>query len=438
MCGAEWDMFEPYIQTSKPVQEPILSTTIRKTVILGAGIAGVTAAEALRKADPSGEIVLINSEPDSPYHRMNLTRYLAGEITGDDLDLHPTQWYVDQMIDLRCGVQVDAIDLERKAVLTGGERISFDTLILAGGAKPFVPPIPGTQQKNVTVLRTRQDANTILRICAAISENGDTPRVICIGGGILGLETAGALACRSAHVTVLENMTWLLPRQLNPAAARVFQGHIKRLGIDVITSARTQEIISTDQNAAGVILEGAAAPLPADLVVISAGVRSNIQLARDAGILVNNGVVVDECMQTSHPDVFAAGDIAEYQGRLYGLWAPAMAQGTVAGSNAANQPTTFRAVPPATILKVLGIDLFSIGAVNDPDAMLVDQESDRTYIGFLFKNGRMTAAILLGDARLASRVKKAIEEQYRFDDLLAETGSVADIVQALNQSQLTS
>jgi nitrite reductase (NADH) large subunit len=431
MCGADRALFDPYTETESPEAVPEPQGAARRYVIMGAGIAGGSAAEAVRKADPDGEILLTCSEPGLPYYRMNLTRYLAGEITGSELDLHPKRWFEDQRIQLRSGLMITEIDLSGKALLAGDERIPYDRLILTCGSSPFVPPFPGTDLKQVTTLRTRADADRILATCAGRAAQRKTPRVVCIGGGILGLETAGALTCRGAQVTVLDNQDWLLSRQLNCPASVLFEQYLKGLGIQVMTKARTSRIVEIAEGLSGVILEGASEAIPADLVIISAGVRPNSQLVRKAGLEVKNGVLVDESMRASQPDVFAAGDLAEFQGVLYGQWAPAQAQGVIAGSNAAGGQSTFLSLPPAATLKVLGINLFSIGAVNDPAARLIDEACRQSYTGFLFRDGIMTGAILLGDAGLARPVKKAVEERLDFSLLLAKNCGCTEIKQAL-------
>ncbi len=240
------------------------------------------------------------------------------------------------------------------------------------------------------------------------------------------MEAAGALARQQAAVIVLENQLWLLSRQLNRPGGRILQGYLSGLGIVVATQVRTTAI-----SAEGVVSLDGAELLPADLVVISAGVRSNTGLARQAGLQVNQGVVVDEYMQTSHPDVFAAGDIAEFGGMVYGLWAPAQLQGTVAGTRAAGGDAHFNGAPRSTTLKVLGIDLFSIGPVNEPAAHLIDEEGAGCYTAFFFTNGKMSAAILLGDAGLALKVKKAVEEHVDFTALLADHPTAAQIKASL-------
>jgi nitrite reductase (NADH) large subunit len=425
MCGAAREEFAPYVEEVTQA-----AATNRRYVVIGAGVAGVSAAEALRKTDPAGEICLISDEPGLPYYRMNLTRYLAGELRADQLALHPETWYAEQWIDLAWG-RVMEIDLAGKTLLVEEKNAHrrtqpFDRLILAGGAHPFVPPIPGADLPGVTTLRTQVDAERILAACRAKTDAGERPRVVCIGGGILGLEAAGALACQGARVTVLENQPWLLARQLNPAGGAVLAEYLQKLDIHVIAQAKTRQILAGTDAGCSVALEDGQA-LAADVVVISAGVRSNLDLARRAGLQVNLGVVVDDGMRTSHADVYAAGDIAEFRGMLYGLWAPAQLQGAAAGKNAAGVEAVFSGPTPATTLKVLGIDLFSIGAVNDPAAQVIEEKAPGKYCAFFFKGGCLTGAILLGDARLAAKVKKAVDEKVDFSAVLEDGGGVEEV-----------
>ena len=423
VCGAMGDLFEPYEETA-PAAAPVGGTL--RVVIAGAGIAGVSAAEALRKAAPAAEITLVSNEPDFPYYRLNLTRYLAGEVSLEQLALHPQGWYEEHGIRLVRETEVCELDAAKKEmVLSGGQRLAYDRLLLAGGANPFMPPFAGVERRNVTTLRTRRDADRLLE--AGLRAG----RCVCIGGGLLGLETAGALARRGVEVTVLEDQGWLLPRQLNETGARLFLQHVQSAGIQVRTQARTRQIAG-DGSASGVELDDGT-QLPAGLVVISTGVRSNVQLARAAGLQVQRGIVVDDALRTSHPDIFAAGDIAEHQGVLYGIWAPSQLQGGVAGLNLAGQAAGFSALPGSHTLKVLGYDLFSIGQVAPAGAQdqALQAELEGGYACFIFHEQALAGAILLGDTSLSPRVKKAVEERLDCSALLRLQASAQDVIEYL-------
>lgn len=423
VCGAPADRFEPLAEAA---ERPAESGQAAKAVIVGGGIAGVAAAESLRAACPEAAITLVSREPELPYYRLNLTRYLAGEIGADDLPIHPKAWYEGRNVRLLLGAEVTAVRLEEQTVeIADGEPLPFEKLLLAAGAHPFVPPFPGANREGVTTLRTVQDADRILE-----AARGGT-RCVCIGGGLLGLEAAGALARRGADVTLLEGHGWLLPRQLTEAAGRILADHVARTGIKLRNKARTQEILG-DRRVGGVRLDDETV-IPADLVIIATGVRSNSYLARQAGLEVSQGVVVNDTLETSHPDVFAAGDLAEHRGVLYGIWGPAQYQGSIAGMNMGGVTTEFGGIPRSHTLKVLGLDLFSIGHVTAEDGSFeaIEQEIHGRYFRFVFRDTRLVGAILLGDTKLTARVKEAVESGEDFSARLQKRPNARQLVDGL-------
>ncbi len=423
ICGATADRFEPYTETPTIVES---GREKQKVVIIGAGIAGVSAAESLRKTSPDTEIILLSKETHLPYYRLNLTRYLAGEVGEDQLPLHPPEWYDQQRINLELGTELNAIELEnKKLILSGGTGLDYDTLILAAGSHPYVPPIPGVNKENVSVLRTKNDADRILENCRA---NG---HCVCIGGGLLGLEAVGALARRGTDVTILEGHGWLLPRQLNKEAGERMETHAASLGIKLRKNARAREIVG-DERGRSVLLDDGTV-IPAESVIIATGVRSNSYLARLAGLEVQHGIVVDDRLRTSHPDVFAAGDIAEHRGVSYGTWGPSQFQGTIAGLNAGGSVAEFVGIPRTNMLKVLGYDLFSIGRILAEDASYetVESEIGGNYFYFVFRDNYMVGAILLGDTALSSEVKTVIENRRDCSEILKKRPGAADIVSYL-------
>ena len=296
VCGAPADQFEVY-----HAEAPAAAATEGNTqtyVIVGAGIAGLSAVEAISKSSANAKIVVLSKEDELPYYRLNLTRYLAGEIQAEHLPLHPESWYNEQGIDLRLGVELCSVDREQKTVtLRDGDTLNYDKLILAMGSHPFVPPIPGANRENVTVLRTKQDADHIL------AQAGPEARIVVLGGGLLGLEAAGALVDKAASVTVLEGFGWLLPRQLTQNAAQPVENHVRGLGIQLRLGARVKELVG-DERVHGVLLDDDEL-IPADLVILSTGVRPNSYVARLVELEVHGGIVVNNHMQTSDPDIYA-------------------------------------------------------------------------------------------------------------------------------------
>lgn len=407
VCSAGRDMFEAV------AEQPGFSSQadFEKILILGAGIAGLTAAEEVRNALPQADIKLISKEPGHPYYRLNLTRLLAGEISAAELPLQTDSWFAERMIDL---VEGDAlrIDREQKQVtLRDGRNYSYDRLILANGAHPFVPPIPGATRDGVCTLRTLEDAQQILTRLPGVNH------CVCIGGGLLGLETAAALAKHGIKVTVLEGHGWLMPRQLPQAAGELLQQHLERMGIEVVCGAAIKELAGDENLRAVQLADGR--ELQTELVVISAGVRPNSCLARQAELKVKNGLLVDDRMVTSDPDIFAAGDIAEHNGRLYGIWPASYAQGTVAGINASGGEAEFPGLSMATRIKVVDVDLFSIGQLTPTDASyrLLEKTDGNNYSAILCRDNHLVGAALFGDTTMAGMLKDAVENEVQLPEL---------------------
>jgi nitrite reductase (NADH) large subunit len=420
VCGAARDRFEAAAGRDEPAVEGGEALHI---VVVGGGIAGVSAVESITQVSPSARVTLLTRESRLPYYRLNLTRLLAGEVDEDSLPVHPESWYSERNIEIRTGAEVAGMSPEEKEVtLRDGDAIEYDRLILATGAHPFIPPIPGAEREGVTSLRTVEDALEVLAACK------EGARCVCIGGGILGIETAGALARRGADVTLLEGHGWLMPRQLNRRAGEIFQSHVEGLGIHLRTESRTESIVG-DERAAGVSLSDGGS-LPAELVVIATGVRPNSHLARRAGLEVHHGVVVGNRLAASLPNIFAAGDVAEHRGTLYGTWSPAQYQGSIAGLNAVGREAEFGGIPRSNTLKVLGLDLWSIGQFEPDDGSyrVFEYEPDGRYFRFVFRDGVLVGSILLGDTTISSGVKKKIEEGVDCSGLLNSHPTGSDIV----------
>ena len=425
VCGVGPDQFEPYTQDASPDSQALQNLSI---VILGAGIAGVSAAESIRGAAPAARVTLVSNEPGLPYFRLNLTRYLAGEIASNELYIHPEQWYRDNNIELRASAELTGFDPKKKQLtLNQKELLTYDRLILAMGTHAFIPPIPGADLENVTPLRTLQDADFILgKIRPGL-------RCVIIGGGVLGLEAAGSLAKRDVNVTVLEGFSWLMSQQLNRAGGDFLTDHVKKLGISIRTDARIASIDGAEQ-VNGVVLENGE-HLQADLVIISAGVRPNSLMPLQAGLSVNRGVIVDDYLRTKNEDIFAAGDLSEHRGVCYGLWTPAQLQGKIAGLNAVGGQMEFSGIPRSNGLKVLNFDLFSIGKVNPDDADYITFENGENghYRYFVFRDEQLVGAVLMGDTSLAASVKRLIETKTSCATVLngnPDTGKITAFIKA--------
>jgi nitrite reductase (NADH) large subunit len=426
VCGAPNDCFEPTSEADETITDTDKADRI---LVVGGGIAGLAAVEAIRAHSNAAEITLISREPTLPYYRLNLTRYLAGDITEDELAIKPLDWFEDNRVQLMLAAEVSKLKLDQKVTqLHDGQDISFDRLILTVGAHPFMPPFPGSYRQGVTNLRNLSDANSILQS----DLNGK--KCTCIGGGLLGLEAASALVKRGADVTLLEGHGWLLPRQLNQRAGQVLAGHVADSGINLRTKTRTKEIVG-DERVRGILLEDESL-IDADLVLVATGIRSNSYLGRMAGLDVNQGIVVDNQLRASHPDVFAAGDVAEHRGFIYGTWGPAQYQGNIAGMNTINANVEFGGIPRSNALKVLRVELFSAGQIEPTDGTYetIDKEDDGHFFRFVFRDSHLVGSILLGDAKLATQAKKAIETKRDFSGLLAKHPAADDVMSFLNDT----
>ncbi len=372
-------------------------------LIVGAGIAGLAAAAAARKTAPGCRITLFNAEQGAPYQRLNLTRYLAGAVAKASLPVHPAEWYAEQRIEL-VGGRVASLDVAAKRlVLADGAALSWDRLVLATGANANRPLIPGSELPGVQVCRTLADADAILSRAVAGT------RVVVVGGGVLGLEKAGALAGRGCQVQVLELAPSLMSRQLDAGGGACLARHLARVGIEVLTGVGVVRLTGTGRVEGVELRDGRV--LPAGLVLLAAGIRAETSLAAAAGLACGKlAIRVDDALRTSAADVWAAGDCCEHAERAYGLWSVSQHQGTVAGTNAAGGSAAFTGQKPTVRLKVLAADVVGIGPVAPApdDRVLLDERPD-VYRRLLVRQGRLAGAILVGDGFGAEALGSAVE-----------------------------
>ena len=394
---------------------------MRRYVIVGNGVAGITAAQTIVRADPSAEVHIFGAEPYPYYRRPRLWEFIAGEIEQDALYFRPPEWYAERGILLHLGVRVTLLDLAaHRLTLEGHGRrpaparsVEYDRLLLATGGRPFVPPFEGTDREGVFTLRTLDDA------LAMKTYARDVRSAAVIGGGLLGLETARALRTAGLETTVIEFAPYLLPRQLDAEGAQVLQALLEAQDLHILTDAATEAILGHER-ATGVRLK--ARPeysrrdrrvVDGELVLVSTGIRSRVELAREAGLEVNRGVVVDEQLRTSGADVYAAGDAAEFEGRVYGIIPAATEQAQVAAANmVAGGSATYSGTTPANTLKIVGIDLTCLGdATAKGDEFVILREVDAAagvYRRLTLRDGKIVGAILLGDTQSVRPVKQLI------------------------------
>lgn len=374
-----------------------------RAVIVGNGLAGTMAAKSLRELDPSVEIEIFAEERHPYYPRPNLIEFIAGNLAQEKLFAFPEHWEERQNIVVHAGEPVVRIDAGRKKVETRDGRTSaFDRLLLANGSSAFVPSIKGAEKKGVFVLRTLDDALAILEYLK------DHPRVAVLGGGLLGLEIARALKTRGASVAVNEFFDRLLPRQLDTRGAGILKAQIEKLGIKVCLGVETEEVTGTGE-AAGLKFKGGGGA-EADLVIVAAGVKPNIAMAKEAGIVVDRGIVVNDLLESSRPGIFAAGDVAQHRGRVYGIIPASFDQARVAAFNMASQEKIYRGTVPSNQLKVAGVFVTSVGQVNPEgegfEVRVREAPETGIYKKIVIKNGILTGAVWMGTRKGAAEITR--------------------------------
>jgi nitrite reductase (NADH) large subunit len=406
--------------------------SVERVVIIGNGIAGVTAADYLRRNHPACEIHVVGREQHHLYNRMAITRLLYERSAMPSLMLLAPDWYEEHTITTWLNTRATRIVPESREVLLGtGETLTYDRLILAMGSRSFVPPIAGFPMPGTFVLREAEDAMQI----RAFRQTYDCHDAVVGGGGLLGLEAAYALHKMHLDVTVLERGEYLLRRQLDQRAADFLREYLEGLGINIVLGAETASVQGEGRLMQVTLKDGRR--LRADMFLVCVGITPNIALAANAGFDYNKGVIVDERMRvlrggTPADGVYAAGDVAEYDGQIYGLWPAAVEQAEVAAVNAVGGDRVFKGITPVTILKVAGIDLTSIGrfeAESPEDVVVVHEDiAEHRYRKLVIAGGRAVGAILLGhplDAPAVQAViKKGLDVQPVLDTLRAGDWSV--------------
>ena len=405
---SQWESDEP--QPPAVTVDDALERTIRRVVVIGAGVAGVTAAEEVRRALPNAELTLIGDEPYAFYNRMGITRLVSESVSIESLYLNRRDWAESRRIDYRRGLTVTGIDRANREIhLADGQELPYDRVVIATGARPLVPPIDGFGAEGCFVLRTIDDA---VQIQQHVRRRRCRTAVI-VGAGLLGLEAAYYLAQLEVRVLVLDRGPWPLSRQLDEQAGALLWEMLQDLGIELLPQTEAQRVLA-DEHVTGVeLIEGGS--IEADLCLVATGTVPNAQLAEEAGIDVAVGITVDDGMNTSDPHVFAVGDVVDHNGRRYGLWPACVEQAQVAAAKMVGGEAAYAVAAPPARLKVPGIDLLSIGAVDarsgESRTIAVSAYGTRRYRKLVLEDGRLMGAIILGSPELFDDVTKAVERR---------------------------
>lgn len=401
-----------------------------KIIIAGAGIACVSAVKAIRQRNKQIEIAVYGEESYYPYKRIRLTKDLASGIEEQNLLIEKQPWYEENQVNLYTNKKMVRIDPPNHRVfLSDGTIDEYTTLLLANGASNYVPPIKGIDKDNVFTLRNLWDTRAIL------GQAERSKQVLVIGGGILGLEIAWSLTKLGKKVAVVEALPRLMPRQLDEKASAILQKIVESHGVDVHIGSQVKEITGdgevtdfiTDQNLRQLC----------DMVIHSTGICPNIQLVKDTGIQTNRGIIVNERMETNLPDIYAAGDVAEFQGMVPGLWNVASLQGEIAGSNMAGLKRTYEVPAVATVMNAFHYSMFAIGeaAENDADYLLTDKSDETMYRKIALREGKITGAIFMGSIKELPALKRAIEGKTKFPEVYEKEMQLSDFLLLLKEKQ---
>ena len=400
--------------------------------IVGGGIAAQAVAEAIRKIDQTVRVTMISAESRLPYDRVRLSELLVSGADAASLQLRPAEWYLDNNIDVILSSKVDWIDSEAGALAFGAQTLRFDRACIATGSVAMVPPIPGIDRSGVFTFRGPEDCDAIR--AAAINAR----HAAVIGGGLLGLEAARAVESQSCPVTVVHLMDRLMERQLDAGAAAMLNRSMEQLGVDVLLNKSTKEVVG-DQWVSGLRFADDE-HLECDLVVVSVGIKPNIDLALAADLACERGILADDQMRTSAANIFTVGECAQHDGIVYGIVAPIYEQATVAAQamlDSTEGPIYGGSIMSAK-LKVMGVDLVSIGEAEGDHAAVVENRDGSVYRKLILRDGRVAGAILMGDTRgheLLLESARRGEEVLDPLDLLA-SASAATVAELPDSAQI--
>ncbi|EKF60736.1 nitrite reductase large subunit [Agrobacterium albertimagni AOL15] len=365
-----------------------------KLVIIGNGMApGRMLEELFERAPGLYDVTIFNAEPRVNYDRIMLSPVLSGEKAYEDIVIHDDAWYAAHGVTLHKGAKVTEIDRQAKTVTSAnGITVSYDKLVIATGSLPFIIPVPGHQLPGVLAYRDLDDVEKMLEIAKGKG------RAIVIGAGLLGLEAAYGMKRQGMEVTVIHLMPTIMERQLDPAAAYLLEKALAERGIEIITKANTKQILGSNR-VEGIELEDGRV-ISGDMVIMAVGIRPASHLAKDAGLAVNRGIVVDDSMMTSDASIYSIGECAEHRGVCYGLVAPLYESARVLADRLIGGNAEYQGSVVNTKLKVTGINLFSAGdfaEAPDREEIVLRDASAGVYKRLVLKDNRIIGAVLYGE-----------------------------------------
>ncbi len=378
---------------SEPVEDRLKTNGIEKVVIIGNGVAGIGVADALRRASPSVDITIVTEEPHHFYNRMAIGRVIYGRSAMDGLFLLPEDWYADNRIEVWRNTIARSIERDRRSLVLGtGERLAYDRLIIATGARAQSPDPDYAQCPNAFVLRQASDAQAI----RSFVQLHHARQAVVLGGGVLGVEAADALHHLGLKVTLLQRSGRLMERQLDREGAARLAQYLTNIEIDVVTDAVVAGFQGQGRLETVLLKDGRA--FAGDLFLACTGIAPRIELAKACGLATGRGILVDAHMRTSDPSIYAVGDVAELAGTMSGLWPIAGAQAEALAADLAQQAKPYEAPHVVMQLKCDGVDLKSFGEIEPQpgDESLCADPDDIAWWRINLRDGKIVGAVFVG------------------------------------------
>jgi len=392
--------------------------------ILGDGIAAITAIKTIRATDLDSEIYLVGEEKFYPYIRLRLSKGIFDDLEENNILIQKKEWYEQNRIHTFIGIKaINVCTSSQEVLLSDGSKFKYDKLLFANGASNTNPKIEGIALEGVYTLRSLKDAFNIKKSLDKSEE------IVVIGGGILGLEMAWGLHKHGKKVIVIELQSRLMPRQLDEKASEILKNIIQDCGIEILTNTGVNKIIGNTK-VEGILIDEKM-ELKCDMVIYSIGIKPNLDLTVNTEIETLKGILVNNKMETNIKNIYAAGDIAEYDAQVIGLWNIAIAQGKVAGYNLIGKESIYEKVTPVTLLNAFAISLFSMGTIDESKAtkVLIDEDiAAKKYKKIFIKDNMIIGAVVIGDTKKSPLLKSAIENGIVLDGVDLANISVEELL----------
>lgn len=409
-CGAPADQFIEVIDEIIKFKSELET----KILIIGSGISAISAIESIRKRNQKAKITLISEESELPYYRILLSKKLCQSEV--NCSLKDQKWFEENNVEIILNEKILKIDKENNTIFSTNNSYNYDKLLITTGARANLIPVYGDDKEGVFSLRNKGDFYNI----GTYSRKPHVKHVTIIGGGILGIEIASSLKKIGKEVTIIEFAPRIMARQLDPEGSELLEKHLKREGIEILTSETIEEIYGTGDNlniVCGVKLQHDGHKLDTQMIIRNTGVRANLEIAKDSEIKTHRGIIVNENMETSHPNIYAAGDVTEFESKTIGLWSIALEQGRVAGAQIiGDTQIKYSQRPVATSFNEFGYNIFSIGDIGlDLECReyqileLKDPKND-SYRKFYFLDNQFVGGILIGDCKKAAHLRKSLDK----------------------------